>query len=71
LKEVHYGKLLDYELQQVLVHDIEWLTETKENVINREAVQKKNKEDYVKREAKRKEIKAERKRIDDEKKARE
>jgi len=58
-------------LQQVLVHDIEWLTETKENVINREAVQKKNKEDYVKREAKRKEIKAERKRIDDEKKARE
>lgn len=70
MKEAHYAKLLDYELQQVFIHDIEWLAETKENVIARADRDKKNKEDYLKRDAKRKEIQAERKKFDDERKAR-
>ena len=43
LKETHYTQLIKYEKQQQLIHDINWLTMTKSNVVER--AEKKKKDD--------------------------
>ena len=35
LKEEFYGKMCDFEIEQVFIKDIEWMAETKERVMER------------------------------------
>ena len=35
LKEEFYGKMCDFEIEQALLKDIEWMAETKERVLER------------------------------------
>ena len=36
-KEIFYGQMCDYEIQQTLIKDIDWITQTKKMVVERSA----------------------------------
>jgi len=48
LKEQHYARLIEFAKQEQMLHDIEWLTTTKANVVERAEKTKKVQEERKK-----------------------
>lgn len=68
MREFHYDALLKFEQQQQFIHDVEWLTQTKERIVDadkRKAEEnekrKKEKDAYLERKAARDKVTAEKK----------
>ena len=63
LKEEFYGRMCDYEIQQALIKDIEWIEKTKEMVLERTERNEKYKQERKEREEHRKKLAEERDRV--------
>lgn len=69
-KEAFYGRMCDYEIQQALIKDIEWITQTKQMVTEKADRQSKYEQERKERNEARRKMAEERKKKDDEYKAR-
>ena len=70
LRETFYGALCDYEIEQTLIKDIEWIQRTKEMVVERAQRNERYKQEKQQRNEERKRIQAEREKRQAEQKAR-
>jgi phosphoglycerol transferase MdoB-like AlkP superfamily enzyme len=68
-KEDFYGRMCEYEIQQCLIKDIEWITQTKLMVVEKNERQSKYDQERRERNETRKKLADERKKKDDEYKA--
>lgn len=62
LKEEFYGKMCDYEIQQTFIKDIEWISKTKQQVVEREERAEKYRQEQRERAENRKKLAEERER---------
>ena len=69
IKEDFYGRMCDYEIQQCFIKDIEWITQTKQMVVEKSERQAKYDQERRERMETRKKLAEERKKKDDEYKA--
>lgn len=68
-KEDFYGRMCEYEIQQCLIKDIEWITQTKQMVVEKSERQAKYDLERKERNETRRKLAEERKKKDDEYKA--
>ena len=60
LKEAFYGSMCDYEIQQALIQDIDWISKTKQMVVERAGRAEKYRQEQRERAEQRKKLAEER-----------